>query len=87
MMHYPHPYLTVSLLDGCNKACKHCYRTAIPAGRGFRLSEGQAVASLDDASSLATACLFAGGEPTIWQDDDMDLLHLLIRAAKQRGRH
>lgn len=86
MVHYPHPYVTVSLLDACNKACKHCYRTAIPVGHGFTLSEGEAVASVDDASSLATACLFGGGEPTIWQSDGLDLLQLLIRAGKQHGR-
>jgi len=85
-MQYPHPCLAVSLLDGCNKACKHCYRTAIPSGRGFRLSEGEATASLQDASYLATTCLFTGGEPTIWQDDGTDLPRLLVRAAKQHGR-
>jgi len=85
MTNYSHPYLTVCLLDGCNKACKHCYRTAIPSGHGFKLQQKEAIASLDDATSLATACLFAGGEPTIWQQDGMDFLSLLVKASKQNG--
>ena len=71
-MDYPHPYIAVCLLDGCNKVCKHCYRTAIPSDHGFKLEKSEALLSLDDASSLGTACLFAGGEPTMWQDEDMD---------------
>ena len=67
-MGYPHPYLTISLLNGCNKVCKHCYRTAIPVDHGFKLNEREAMLCLDDASSLNTACLLAGGEPTIWRD-------------------
>lgn len=85
-MGYPHPYLVVNLLDACNKVCRHCYRTAIPSSCGFRLREGEALLGLGDASSLGTACLFAGGEPTIWQDEGLDLLSLLIRAAKHNGR-
>ena len=85
-MAYPHPYLTVCFLDGCNKVCKHCYRTAIPSDHGFKLKEREAVLSLDDASSLKTACILAGGEPTVWRDDGVDFLSLLIRAAKHNGR-
>lgn len=83
---YPHPYLAVCLLDECNKACKHCYRTAIGSEHGFKLNKQEAIATVDDAASLATACIFAGGEPTIWQEDDMDFLSLVMKAAKQNGR-
>ena len=85
-MSYPHPYITVCLLDGCNKTCKHCYRTAIPTGAGFRLDAATAHGSISDASSLGTACLFAGGEPTIWSADNTNLLDLLIAAGNQHGR-
>ncbi len=84
-MNYPHPYLTVCLLDDCNKACKHCYRTAIGSERGFKLDGKEVLASVDDAASLETACIFAGGEPTIWQEDNMDFLSLLMKAAKRNG--
>ena len=85
-MDYPHPYITVSLLDGCNKACKHCYRTAIPSYQTFKLTKTNVLRVLDDASSLKTACVFTGGECTIWKDADMDFLCLLERAVKQNGR-
>jgi len=83
---YPHPYLVVSLLDGCNKACKHCYRTAIPSEHGFKLKKYESMLCLDDASSLKTACILAGGEPTIWNDQDADFSSLLVEAAKRNGR-
>ena len=73
-MEYPHAYLTVSPLDGCNKACSHCYRTAVPSDHGFRLSRDDAYRSIDDASALGTACIFVGGEPTIWADGDSDYI-------------
>jgi molybdenum cofactor biosynthesis enzyme MoaA len=83
---YTHPYLTICLLDGCNKVCKHCYRTAVPSDHGFKLDVREVALGLDDAASLGTACLFAGGEPTIWQDDGVDFLGLLKQAAKRNGR-
>ena len=85
-MEYPHAYLTVSLLDGCNKACAHCYRTAVPSDHGFKLSRQDAYRSIDDASALGTACIFVGGEPTIWADADGDCMDLLIAAANRHGR-
>ncbi len=85
-MEYPHPYLAVCLLDNCNKACDHCYRTAIGSERGFMLSEQDASSAIDDADALGTACMFAGGEPTIWKADGMDCISLLIKAAKRHGR-
>lgn len=85
-MEYPHPYLTISLLNGCNKVCKHCYRTAIPIDHGFKLNEREAMLCLDDASSLNSACLLAGGEPTIWRDNEMDFLSLVKRVANHNSR-
>ncbi len=84
--HYPHHFITVCLLDGCNKTCKHCYRTAIPTDAGFRLDATAARSSVADASSLGTACIFAGGEPTIWSADSTNLLDLLIAAGNEHGR-
>ncbi len=86
MIRYKHPYLTISLLDGCNKVCKHCYRTAIPYDHGFKLSRQQACLSFNDAASLQTACILVGGEPTIWEDGNMDFFMLLTKAAKRHGR-
>lgn len=82
---YPHPYLTVSLLDGCNKSCVHCYRTAVPRDHGFKLKRRAAYCSIDDATALGTACLFVGGEPTIWADGGVDYIDLLIAAANRHG--
>ncbi len=84
-MDYPHPFMAVCLLDDCNKRCKHCYRTAIPSDHEFKLKGKDVLLSLEDASSLKTACLFAGGEPTIWKDENMDFLSLLIRSANRCG--
>jgi hypothetical protein len=85
-MDYPHQFLTISLLDDCNKACKHCYRTAIPSYQSFKLNKTEVQQVLDDASSLKTACVFTGGECTIWQDNGMDFLSLFQQAVKQNGR-
>ena len=85
-MKYPHAYLTVSLLDGCNKACAHCYRTAVPSDHGFKLNRQDAHRAIDDASALGTACIFVGGEPTIWADGDRDYVDLLIAAGNRHGR-
>lgn len=82
---YPHRFLAVCLLDDCNKRCRHCYRTAIPSDHEFKLKKESVLLSLEDASSLKTACFFAGGEPTIWKDGDTDLLSLLIQAANRCG--
>lgn len=86
LMKYTHPYLVINLLDGCNKACRHCYRTAVPSDHGFKLTKRDAMLGLDDASSLKTACLFAGGEPTIWEDGGLDFLSLLAESARRHGR-
>ena len=85
-MDYPHQFITASLLYDCNKACKHCYRTAIPSDQEFKLNKTEAMHFLNDASSIDTACVFTGGECTIWKDADMDFLDLLQRAVKQNGR-
>ncbi len=85
-MTYPHAYLAVNLTDRCNKACRYCYRTAVPVARGFELTQQEAMASVEDASVLGAACMFAGGEPTIWRDGDMDLVSLLVEDAKRNGR-
>ncbi len=84
-MDYPHRFLAVCLLDDCNKRCKHCYRTAIPSDHEFKLKKESVLLGLEDASSLKTACFFAGGEPTIWKDGNTDFLSLLIRAANRCG--
>jgi len=85
-MNCPYAFLAVNLTDRCNKACRYCYRTAVPVARGFHLTQQEAMAGVDDASSLGTACMFAGGEPTIWRDDNMDLVSLLVEAARRNGR-
>lgn len=85
-MEYTHPYLTVSLLDACNKACAHCYRTAVPIDHQFKLSREYAYRSIRDASALGTACIFVGGEPTTWEDGRSDYLDVLIAAGNEHGR-
>jgi molybdenum cofactor biosynthesis enzyme MoaA len=51
-MHCPHPCLVVNLTDRCNKASRYCNRTAVPVERGFHLNQKEAMAAVDDASSL-----------------------------------
>jgi len=85
-MKYPHPYLTITLLDNCNKRCRHCYRTAIPSDQGFKLNQHEALITLKDATAIGSANFFSGGEPTIWQDGGMDFLSLIKRSVQQNGR-
>ena len=85
-MKYEHPNLVICLLDGCNKTCKHCYRTMVPTDHGFSLDLKSVERAIEDAKNLETGCLFAGGEPTIWQDGGDDFLSIIIRAAKRNGR-
>jgi hypothetical protein len=86
LMDYLHAYLAVNLTDRCNKACRYCYRTAVPVARGFQLTRQEAMAGVKDASALGAACMFAGGEPTIWRDGGMDRVSLLVEDAKRNGR-
>lgn len=59
---------------------------AVPSDHGFKLSRQDAYRSIDDASALDTACIFVGGEPTIWADGDSDYIDLLIAAGNRHGR-
>ena len=84
-MKYNFPFLTICLLDACNKNCKHCYRTAIPGGHDFKLTFDETKKAIANVNSLGFSCMFAGGEPTIWSDGATSFVDLLNYAGKLHG--
>jgi len=84
-MKYQFPFLTICLLDACNKTCKHCYRTAIPSDHDFKLTFDETKKAITTVNSLGYSCMFAGGEPTIWCDGETSFVDLLNYAGKLHG--
>jgi organic radical activating enzyme len=72
--------MAILLLEPCNFDCPHCCRIDEPMAPGYRLTAGQLRACLEDARALTTLTWFhfSGGEPTLWAEEDLDLVDLLL---------
>ena len=80
----------VSLLHKCNFNCAHCGYIYIGDTEdhiirpGYRLTWDQVMTAIRDCTSLKDSYWnmnFTGGEPTLWEEDDMDFVDILIAAA------
>ncbi len=80
----------VSLLHKCNFNCDHCGYIYIGDAEdhsirpGYRLSWDQVMMAIDDCASLKDSYWnmnFTGGEPTLWEEGDKDLVDILVATA------
>jgi MoaA/NifB/PqqE/SkfB family radical SAM enzyme len=89
----PTHVMGVSLLHKCNFSCEHCGYIYIGAAEdhiirpGYRLTWNQIMAAINDCVSLENSYWnlnYTGGEPTLWQEDDKDLMDILIATARAK---
>ena len=76
--------LLVVLLSACNYDCPHCINSDEPLFPGYKLSYGQITQCLNDAMSFCNLnkISFSGGEPTLWQDGNIQFVDLLIEVSR-----
>ena len=76
--------IMIFLLEECNFNCEHCVREDEPMSKGYKLSFDQLTKCLQDCQNLQTVewVHFSGGEPTLWTENDHDLVDLLIEISK-----
>jgi len=76
-------FMMIFLLEECNFACPHCVREDEPMDIGYRLSFRQLQSCLSDCRTLGSirTVHFSGGETTLWQEGELDLVDLLIEIA------
>lgn len=76
--------MMIFLLETCNFSCIHCIRQDEPMAPGYKLSFRQLRQCLADCSILERVCWvhFSGGEPTLWTENNRDLVDLLLEIAK-----
>lgn len=86
----PTNIMGVSLLHKCNFSCEHCGYIYIGDTQdhiirpGYRLTWDQVMMAIRDCSSLKDSYWnmnFTGGEPTLWEEDGMDFVDILISTA------
>jgi MoaA/NifB/PqqE/SkfB family radical SAM enzyme len=72
--------MMIFLLEECNFSCDHCAREDEPMYPGYKLSFDQLKMCLSDCQNLKTIewVHFSGGEPTLWIDEELNLVDLLI---------
>jgi MoaA/NifB/PqqE/SkfB family radical SAM enzyme len=75
--------MLILLLEECNFNCAHCIREDEPMEPDYRLSFEQLGLCLSDCRSLESIrwVHFSGGEPTLWTEEDRDLVDLLLEIA------
>ncbi len=74
-------YPALQITNGCNKQCKGCLRSANSSA--YHMSRTQFEKYLEDLRQLGESALLkyqfvTGGEPTIWNSGDMDIVDALI---------
>jgi len=76
-------FMMIFLLEECNFACPHCVREDEPMGSGYKLSFRQLQSCLADCRTLGSIrrVHFSGGETTLWQEGNLDLVDLLLEIA------
>ncbi|MFC1587671.1 radical SAM protein [Planctomycetota bacterium] len=72
------------LLEECNFSCSSCVREDEPMEPGYKLTYEQFRLCLSDCRRLGTInkTYFSGGETTLWQDGNRDLVDLLLDISK-----
>jgi len=75
--------MMVFLLEECDLSCPDCIRQDEPMDPGYKLSFQELRSCLADCRSLRSIrrVHFSGGEPTLWQEGDLDLVDLLLEIA------
>lgn len=86
----PTHVMGVSLLHKCNFSCAHCGYIYVGDAEdhiirpGYRLAWDQVMTAIRDCASLKDSYWnlnYTGGEPTLWNEDDKDLVDILIASA------
>ncbi len=77
--------IIISLLHECNFLCPHCGIPDTPSYLGYELSFEQLKLCLADLCRLEGIkwVNFSGGEPTLWEEEHLDLVDLLIEISKE----
>jgi MoaA/NifB/PqqE/SkfB family radical SAM enzyme len=76
--------MMIFLLEECNLTCAHCAREDEPMDPGYKLSFEQFQSCLSDCRNLESVrwIHFSGGEPTLWTDENRNLINLLLEISK-----
>jgi MoaA/NifB/PqqE/SkfB family radical SAM enzyme len=76
--------MMIFLSEECNFACGHCVREDEPMYPGYKLTFEQLRLCLLDCRKLKSIkwVHFSGGEPTLWVDENIDLVDLFIEISK-----
>ena len=86
----PTHIMGVSLLHKCNFNCEHCGYIYVGDAEdhiirpGYRLSWNQIETAISECTSLKDSYWnlnYTGGEPTLWEEDDKDLVDILVATA------
>jgi len=86
----PTNIMGVSLLHKCNFNCEHCGYIYIGDTEdhiirpGYRLTWAQVMTAIEDCNSLKDSYWnmnFTGGEPTLWEEGEKDLIDILLASA------
>ncbi len=77
--------MMIFLLEKCNYSCDHCVRQDEPMYPGYKLTSEQLKTCLSDCHNLQTVewVHFSGGEPTLWSEENLDLIDLLKEISKE----
>lgn len=82
IMNLDNSMIGVALLEECNFSCIHCGREDY-LYPGYKLKLEQMETCLSDCHDLSIQRLyFTGGEPTLWTDENLDLVGLLVEVAE-----
>jgi organic radical activating enzyme len=87
----PTHIMGISLLHKCNFNCEHCGYIYVGDAEdhiirpGYRLTWDQLMTAIRDCAGLGNSFWnmnYTGGEPTLWKEDEKDLVDVLIATAK-----